>query len=265
MVDFLLNGLAFILLGLQFQSILKGLSDQPILTVILYAGLISLTVILVRFAWVFSASYMPRFISRRVRERNLPLSSKELWLVAWIGNRGVISLAAALSLPLFTDVGTAFPQRDLIIFLTFCVILATLVLQGLALPTLVQLLHIEEEESIKQEENRAKMEISRAALRRIEELRNERWVGDDLVERLQEHYDYRQRRFAARVESDAAGDGDEIEDYEEHYSTYKRFLRELLQAQRSTLIRLHEEGQISDEIMRQVEYNLDLEEARLEE
>lgn len=265
MVDFLLNGLAFILLGLQFQSILRGLSEQPVLTLVLYAGLIGLAVIIVRIAWVFSATYIPRFVSRRLRERNSLPSPQQTWLIAWIGNRGVISLAAALSLPLFTNAGTPFPQRDLLIFLTFCVILAILVLQGLALPALVHRLHSEDEETVKQEENEARVEISRAALTRIEELRNEEWVGDDMGERLREYYDYRQRRFAARFDGDTAEDGDESEDYEEHSAAYKRFLRELLQAQRRALVRLHREGEISDEAMRQVEYDIDLEEARLEE
>lgn len=263
MVDFLLNGLAFILLGLQFQSILEGLSERPVLVLVLYAGLISLTVITVRIAWVFAATYIPRFVGRRAHERNSP-SSQQAWLIAWIGNRGVISLAAALSLPLFTDAGTPFPERDLLIFLTFCVILATLVLQSLTLPALVHLLHGEDEESVIQEENKARVEISRAALTRIEELRNEDWVGDDMAERLQEFYDYRKRRFAARLNSEAAENGDEGEDYEEYSATYKRFLRELLQAQRRALVRLHREGQISDEAMRRVEYDIDLEEARLE-
>jgi monovalent cation/hydrogen antiporter len=263
MVDFLLNGLAFILLGLQFQSILEGLSEWPVLVLVLYAGLISLTVILVRIAWVFAVNYIPQFVGHRVRERNSP-SSEQVWLTAWIGNRGVISLAAALSLPLFTYTGTPFPQRDLLIFLTFCVILATLVFQSLTLPALVHLLHSEDEETVKQEENKARVEISHAALTRIEELRNEDWVDEDMAERLQEYYDYRQRRFAARVDSDAAENGDEGEDYEEYSAAYKRFLRELLQAQRRALVRLHREGQISDEAMRQVEYDIDLEEARLE-
>jgi monovalent cation/hydrogen antiporter len=264
MVDFLLNGLAFILLGLQFQSILEGLSERPVLVLVLYAGLISLTVITVRIAWVFTATYIPRFVGRRAHERNSSPSSQQAWLIAWIGNRGVISLAAALSLPLFTDTGTPFPQRDLLIFLTFCVILATLVLQSLTLPALVHLLHGEDEESVEQEENKARVEISRAALTRIEELRNEDWVGDDMAERLQEFYDYRKRRFTTRLNRDAAENGGESEDYEAYSAAYKRFLRELHQAQRRSLVRLHREGQISDEAMRRVEYDIDLEEARLE-
>jgi monovalent cation/hydrogen antiporter len=264
MVSFLLNGLAFILLGLQFQSILEGLSEQPMLVLVLYAGLISLTVIIVRIAWVFAATYVPRFVSRRVALTYSAPSSQQAWLIAWIGNRGVISLAAALSLPLFTDAGTPFPLRDLLIFLTFCVILATLVLQTLTLPALVHLLDSEDEESVNQEENKARVEISRAALTRIEELRDEDWVADDVAERLQEFYDYRERRFAARFDGDAAEDRDESTDYEEYSAAYKRFLRELLQAQRKALIRLHREGRISDEAMRRVEYDIDLEEARLE-
>lgn len=257
-VDFLLNGLAFILLGLQFQSILEGLSEQPVLGLVLYAALISLTVIIVRIAWVFAASHVPRIVNRRVRERNPSPSSQQVWLTAWIGNRGVISLAAALSLPLFTYNGTPFPQRDLLIFLTFCVILATLVLQSLTLPALVRLLHDEDEETVTQEENKARVEISRAALTRIEELRNEDWVGDEMAEPVQKFHDYRQRRFAARFDSD------EGEDYEGYSAAYKRFLRELLQAQRRALVHLHREGHISDEAMRRVEFDIDLEEARLE-
>lgn len=264
-VAFLLNGLAFVLLGLQFQSILEGLSERPVPVLVLYAGLISVTVVVVRIAWVFATTHVPRFLSRRVRERNSSPASQQIWLIAWIGNRGVISLAAALSLPLFTDDGTPFPQRDLLIFLTFCVILVTLVLQTLTLPALVHLLPSEDEETVEQEENKARVEISRAALTRIEELRNENWVDDDTAERLQEHYDYRQRRFAARLDSDGAEDGDESDDYEEYSAAYKRFLRELLQAQHRGLVRLHREGQISDEAMRRVEYDIDLEEARLED
>ncbi|MCA1729925.1 MAG: cation:proton antiporter, partial [Actinobacteria bacterium] len=182
-----------------------------------------------------------------------------IWVLGWTGMRGVISLAAALSLPLFTNSGEPFPQRDLIIFLTFCVILATLVVQGLTLPALIRRLRVEEDETGRQEEDQARVQITRAALARIDDLKNEDWVPDDTAERLRGDYDYRERRFAAR------SDGDEAEGYEERSDAYKRFLRELLREQRSALVRMRNEGEISDEVLRRIQHDLDLEEERLEE
>jgi Na+/H+ antiporter len=259
MVDFLLNGLAFILLGLQLRRVLEGISGQSTSSLVLYAVLVSLTVIVVRLLWVFPAAYIPRFFSRRLRERDPYPPPWHVWVLGWTGMRGVISLAAALSLPLFTNSGEPFPQRDLIIFLTFCVILATLVVQGLTLPPLIRRLRVEEDGTGRQEEDQARVQITRAALARIDDLKNEDWVPDDTAERLRGDYDYRERRFAAR------SDGDETEEYEERSDAYKHFLRELLREQRSALVRMRNEGEISDEVLRHIQHDLDLEEERLEE
>jgi NhaP-type Na+/H+ or K+/H+ antiporter len=171
--------------------------------------------------------------------------------------RGVISLAAALALPLTTNTGAPFPERDLIVFLTFCVILATLVVQGLSLPALIRALGLEDDGSQEREEIKGRIRVAEAALARIEELAVEEWVREDTAERVRGLYNYRRSRFSARFGGDENG-------IEERSVAYQRLLRELLRAQRRTLIELRNEGMIGDEVMHRIERDLDLEESRLE-
>jgi Na+/H+ antiporter len=257
LVTFLLNGLIFALIGLQLRSIVESLSDYPAATLVLYAVLISLTVIVARFLWVFPATYVPRWLSRSVRERDPSPSPRAVTVVAWTGMRGVISLAAALALPLTVEGGAPFPGRDLILFLTFSVILATLVVQGLSLPALIRGLGLEDDGSQEREEIEGRIEVAQAALERIEELVEEEWVREDTAERVRGLYNYRRSRFSARFDGDEDG-------IEERSAAYQRFMRELLRAQRRTLIELRNEGRIGDEAMHRIERDLDLEESRLE-
>jgi hypothetical protein len=223
----------------------------------MYGGLISLTVILVRFAWVFPATYVPRWVSRSLRERDPSPPWQAVTVISWTGMRGVISLAAALALPLTIEGGALFPERDLILFLTFCVILATLVVQGLTLPALIRALGLEDDGSVEREEIEGRIGVAEAALARIEELVEEDWVREDTAERIRGLYNYRRSRFAARFDGDEGG-------IEERSAAYQRLLRELLRAQRKTLVRLRDEGKISDDAMHRIEHDLDLEESRLE-
>ena len=257
LVTFLLNGLIFALIGLQLPGIIERLSEFRVGTLVLYGGLISLTVILVRFAWVFPATYVPRWVSRSLRERDPSPSPRAVTVIAWTGMRGVISLAAALALPLTTETGVPFPGRDLILFLTFCVILATLVVQGLSLPPLIRALGLEDDGSQDREEVIGRIEVAQAALARIEELVEEEWVREDTAERVRGLYNYRRTRFSARFDGDQDG-------IEERSAAYQRLMRELLRSQRSTLLQLRNEGRISDEVMHRIEHDLDLEESRLE-
>jgi hypothetical protein len=136
MLVFVLNVLLFVLLGLQFHGILDSLSGYSTATLVGYGALTSAVVIAVRILWVFPFTYLPQSFFRRVRERDRNPPWQLPMIVAWNGIRGAISLAAALAIPLETDAGAPFPGRDLIIYLTFCVILATLVVQGLSMPRL---------------------------------------------------------------------------------------------------------------------------------
>jgi CPA1 family monovalent cation:H+ antiporter len=261
LVTFLLNGLIFSLIGLQLGGIVQRLSGYSATTLVLYVGLISLTVILVRILWVFPLTYIPRWSTRSLRERDLSPSPRAVTVTAWTGMRGVISLAAALSLPLTITGGTPFPGRDLILFLTFSVILATLVVQGLSLPALIRALGLEDDGSREREEIEGRIEVAEAALARIDELIGKDWVREETAERVRGLYDYRRSRFSARFDGDEDGP-------EQRSTAYQRLMRELLRAQRRILIQLRNEGRIGDEAMHRIERDLDLdlelEESRLE-
>jgi Na+/H+ antiporter len=253
---FLLQALLFGLIGLQLSSILDALSGNSTGTLIRYAVVVTAAVIGARFAWIFLTTYLPRLLSRRLRDRAPPWQASTV--LAWSGMRGAVSLAAALALPLTTDAGAPFPHRELIVFLTFAVIVGTVVVQGLTLPGLIRLLGFEDEALPEKEEAKARIAAAEAALERLEELVGEDWVRDDTAERIRGLYDFRRERFRARF--DAESDGA----IESRSLDYQRLRRELLEAERRAVVELRRSGRIDDEVMRRVVRDLDLEEARLE-
>jgi CPA1 family monovalent cation:H+ antiporter len=151
MIEFILNGFVFILIGLKLPDAVRALRGEDMSRLVGYALLISLAVILIRVAWVFPATYLPRMMFRRLRECDPAPPWQHVAIVAWTGMRGVVSMASALAIPLTVAGGAAFPKRDLILFLTFVVILATLVLQGLSLPFLIRALGIKDDRSTEKE------------------------------------------------------------------------------------------------------------------
>lgn len=161
MLEFLLNGFVFILIGLQLPEILQALSrDQlPPRILIGYAMVITFAIIVIRMVWVFPATYLPRFLSKNLRRRDPYPKWQHVAIVGWTGMRGVVSLAAALALPITMSNGQPFPGRDLILFLTFVVIFATLVLQGLSLPALIHWLRIKDDGIIEKEEREARVSM----------------------------------------------------------------------------------------------------------
>jgi CPA1 family monovalent cation:H+ antiporter len=171
--------------------------------------------------------------------------------------RGAVSLAAALALPLTTDAGAPFPDRELIIFLTFAVILGTLLLQGLTLPALIRALRLRDDGQESREEAKARIYAAEAALARLEELVDEDWVREETAERLRGLFNFRRERFRSRFDPETDG---AIED---RSLSYQRLLRELLDAEREAVLNLQRDGRIDDEVMRRVIRDLDLEEARL--
>jgi CPA1 family monovalent cation:H+ antiporter len=176
--------------------------------------------------------------------------------------RGAVSLAAALALPLQTNAGEPFPGRDLIQFITFSLILVTVVGQGLTLPWLIRRLGlVEDGVDEENEELKARLVIARAALDRVDELEGEEWTRDETIERVRALYRFRKRRFAARAGKLDGADSDGIED---RSLAYQRLMHEIYAAQRSELVRLRNQRRISAEVMRRVERELDLEESRLE-
>jgi monovalent cation/hydrogen antiporter len=255
---YLLNAVLFVLVGLQLHPILSELSGSSVATLVGQAALVSAVVIAVRIGWGFTITYLIRALDRRPAQRARRTGPRERLVAGWSGMRGAVSLAAALALPLTTSAGQEFPQRNLIIFMTFGVILATLVLQGLTLPWLIRRLGLHRDDSEEQEEVRGRLRATDAALARLEELATEEWTRDDTVERMRGLYQFRRRRLKARggyLDDDGAQD---------RSLAYQRLVRELLEAQRREIVLLRNQGEISNEVMHRIERDLDLEDARLE-
>jgi CPA1 family monovalent cation:H+ antiporter len=257
---FLLNATLFILIGLQLPVVVDALQGRGAGEVIGYSALVCATVIGARFAWVFTVPYLIRAIDRRPAQRDRRVGAAARVVVAWSGIRGAVSLAAALALPLETDAGAPLPDRDLVLFITFAVILVTLVGQGLTLPALIRGLGVREDGAEEEaEEVHARLTASRAALERLDELVEEEWTRDDTVERVRGIYEFRRRRFTVR-----AGEVDDEEGIEDRSLAYQRLMRELYVVQRQVLVELRNSGAISNDVMHRVERELDLEESRLE-
>jgi monovalent cation/hydrogen antiporter len=256
-MTFLLNAVLFLLVGLQLPGILDHLSGHSAGELMLWGGLVSLVVIGVRLAWMFSVPYLTRLVDRRESQRERRITADARLVLAWAGMRGSVSLAAALAIPLQTDAGGPFPERPVIVFLAFAVILVTLVGQGLTLGPLIGALGLVDDGEESREDTLARRRVAEAALQRLEELGEPDWISRDSVGRARGLFDYRQRRFGALED----GDGD---DFEERTNAWRRLMYDLFDAQREALLELRNEGEISDEIRRRVERDLDLEESRLE-
>ncbi len=255
---FLLNALLFGLVGLQLPSILDSLSGTSTGTLVYYAVIVTAVVMAARFAWIFSASYLTRLLSSRASDRTSIRPWQSSIVLGWSGMRGAVSLAAALALPLTTDAGTPFPDRDLLIFLTFAVILGTLAVQGLTLPGLIRLLDLEDDGLAAKEEGKARIRAAEAALERLEELIDEDWVREDTAERLRGLYNFRRDRFRSRF------DPESDHSVEDRSADYQRLRRELLDAERGAVLELRRTGRIDDDVMRRVVRDLDLEDLRLD-
>ena len=249
---YLANAVLFILVGLQLRPILEELDGTAMAVLVGQGALVSAVVVAVRLGWGFSIPYLVRLVDRRPSQVMRRVGARERLMIGWSGMRGAVSLAAALALPL------DFPMRNLILFLTFSVIFATLVVQGLTLPTLIRRLNFEQDDAEEREEIRARLAATHAALDRLDELAGADWTRDDTVERLHGLYEFRRRRLKAR--------GGYLEDdgSEDRSQAYQRLLRELLQAQRQAIVRLRNQGQISNDVMHRIERELDLEDTRLE-
>jgi monovalent cation/hydrogen antiporter len=245
-VAFVLNALVFALVGLQLSGILDSLSGHSNAQLVWYAVLVTGTVIVTRIVWV------PIFSLRHKKPFN------HTFLLSWAGMRGAVSLAAALAIPLTTQAGEPFPERNLIIFLTFCVILGTLVVQGLSLPAVIKATHIEPDTIEDEEDAQARIRAAEAAIARLDELLGEDWVRPDTAERMRGLYGFRINRFSSRFDDGADGS------VEEQSQSYQRLRRELLDAERAAVNELGRSGVISGDVMLRVRRDLDLEDARLD-
>ena len=261
-LSFMLNGLVFLLIGLQLPSVLAGIRHHGLPMLALSGAACSGLVIALRMAWVFPGARVSYFIRRRVLHQPEPVPpARQLVVVGWAGMRGVIALAAALALPQTLPGGRPFPERDLIVFLTFCVILATLVLQGLTLAPLIRWLGLEGAAGPACEEREARRIATESALQHLEQSRpRDRPEFGPIYDDLALHY----RQRLANLTGEASSQHGEPVNPQQH-SRFRDLSRELVQVERDAAIRLRDEGRIDDDVLRQIEHELDLTETRLQE
>jgi CPA1 family monovalent cation:H+ antiporter len=260
MVEFLLNGFVFILIGLQLPEVLRALTADliPVSRLVWYAVLISLAVILIRILWVFPATYLPRLLFKRLCRHDPYPRWQHVMIVAWTGMRGVVSLAAALALPLTVRDGSPFPGRDLILFLTFVVILVTLIAQGLSLPVLIRWLGVKDDYSMENEEREARLKANQAALARLNEIAERDPEKANALQRLRVEYEDHIRQVEG-AQSESAGTPLRI-----FSSEYERLSYEALKIERRTIVKLRDQDVINDEVLRRIQRDIDLAEARLQ-
>ena len=257
-VDFILNAILFVLIGLQLHAIVGGLSGYSPGALAVYALAVTGIVVGVRLVWFLAVPHLVWGVDRRPSQRARDVGAGGRFVLGWSGMRGAVSLAVAVALPYTTEAGRGFPKRELIVFLTFAVIFFTLVVQGLSLPGLIHRLRVSDGGAETDEELRARLVATKSALAQIDALAEEEWTRDDTIERMRALYEYRKRRLAAR-----AG---KIEDegYEERSLAYQQMVQLVLQAQRDALLRMRSEGKLSNDVMLRIMRELDLEESRLE-
>jgi CPA1 family monovalent cation:H+ antiporter len=260
LLTFALNAALFVLIGLELRHVIDGLDGYSTAELLGYAAAIAGTVIATRMAFLFPFNLLSRLLVRAGRfSRDGAPDFRLTALLGWSGMRGAVSLAVALAIPLTTDAGDPFPGRDLIIFLAYAVILVTVVGQGLTLGKLIEWAGVyDDEETVAEQEDRARIAASRAALDRLSELAGEEWVRDETADRMRQSYEFRIRRFESRLDDDDDGE------IELGSQAYQQLRRHVLAAERAEIIRARNRGEITDDIMRRIERDIDLEDARLE-
>ena len=253
---FVLNGVIFILIGLQLGALREAVPAGQFATLVVTGVLISATAIVVRLLWVPLGAIVPRLVSPSLRRRDPIPPWSHVLIVGWTGMRGIVTLAAALALPVTTTAGTPFPFRAEIILLSFSVILATLVLQGLSIAPLIRILKVKEDRSLEHEEMRAREDAAKAALAHLEKVADGDRAIPDHLDRLRTHYEQRLQRYAPTgpVDSECTSEAAEA---------FRQIRHETLTAERLALITLRDDGTISDEVLHRLEHELDVEALRL--
>src|SRR6266516_133313 len=255
MVTFILNGILFMLVGLQLPQVISALAPGTVTRVAELAIVFVAVIVLVRFVWMFGATYLPRLLSRTFRRKNRA-PWQQTALIAWTGMRGADSLAGALAIPFVLANGEPFPGRDPILLLTFCVIFATLVLQGLTLTPLVRWLKVVDDRVTEKEERLARLKANEAALARLEAIASSKRTRPRTVERLRSEYEDRIRQLRCETPDEESVSRLFSEDFED-------LAREILQTERDTVIQLRNEEAINAQALRRIQRDIDLAEARL--
>ena len=258
-VIFILNSLIFILLGLQLRDVLQGIKEYPSGALALYGIVISLVVILVRFIWILPASMLPLYFTRRTLQKD-QFHPGNMVIFGWAGMRGVVSMAAALALPMTIAAGVPFPHRNLVIYLTFCVILSTLVLLGFTLPMVIQKLKLPRY-SMVAEEYEVRNNVITEVITHIEA--NLSLLQDEILNNIKSKYEVKYNRLQKTdLPANYFGAGKVLAG--SVFNEFTKLQIDLINVERQAIERLHRQGKASEEILRKIERELDLEETRLQ-
>jgi Na+/H+ antiporter len=257
---YLVEGSVFLLTGLQARTLTTGIANYSLSTLVISAAVVSVVVIFARFVWMFPATYLPRLLVPEIARTDPSPPWQWPFMLAYTGVRGIVSLAAALAIPLATDNGNPFPDRDLILFLTFSVILVTLVGQGLLLPTVIRALGLDnaggrERGVDRTEELAARAQAIVAAVERLNQLATERRLPERVTRPLRAHYQERLKHFDRRP--DRSGDHELLPELPDEIELL------LIATERDRINDLHRRGMLKDEVRRRIERELDLREATL--
>jgi CPA1 family monovalent cation:H+ antiporter len=259
MVAFVLESSVFALIGLQLPVVLKGLGEYEGGPAAWYAVAVFLVVVVSRFVWVYPATYLPRMLSARIREREDNPTWRATFVIGWAGMRGVVSLAIAFSIPQHLHDGQPFEGRNLILFLTFTTVIGTLVVQGVTLPPLIRVLKLpgRDQQTETLAEANAQAQASRAAERRLDELLSDEHnaLPPPLADRLRMVLERRRNAVWERLGQSNPLTGETVDD------TYRRLSREMIGAERAVFVKLRDGRYIDDEMLRTLLRRLDLEEA----
>jgi Na+/H+ antiporter len=258
LIIYLIEGLLFLLTGFQMRSLLEKSKAFPLDDILIATALVAAIVIVARFAWVYPATYLPRLLNRRLRERDPMPSWRTVFVIAFTGVRGAVSLAAALALPFALPDGESFPYRDLILFVSFGVIFITLVGLGLGLPPVVRWLGVaragrDEQEAEHESEIAARREALGAALKSLDAITDDRELSDEVVRLLRARHQTRANQLPDSLDPDA----------HDVSAAGTKLTRELIATERKFIHVLLRDGKITDETRRRIERDLDLEEASL--
>lgn len=254
----ILNGLIFILIGLQLRHIIIGISNYSGSSLFIWGASISAVVILVRFLWVIPSTLLQKYLSSKNKQKE-EFDYRNMIIFGWSGMRGVVSMAAALALPLMMNEKEAFPLRNLIIYLVFCVILSTLVIQGLTLPWLIKKIKIQPY-SIIAEEYEIRNVIVSETIAHIED--NFSLLNDDLLHNIKSKYEVKFNRLQkTELPANFFGNGNVMGG--EIFNEFTKLQIDLLNIERTKLEVMHKQGSVNEEIFRKIEKELDLEETRL--
>lgn len=258
LVVFVLNGLVFILIGLQLPEAVQLFTGRALATAIGWATLLLILVVAVRLLWLFGLTYIPRSFSKRIRELYPASPWRHVLLIGWTGMRGVDSLAVALALPLVISSGAPFPDREMIFFLTFSVIFGTLVLQGLSLAPIIRWLNVVDDHTTEKEERRARLEANRAALKRICEIHHSRHIDPETLQRLRLEYEDRVKQLERKMNTSELTTGGMFS------ADYVELTQEALNVERKVILQLRNDRVINDEVLRRIQWDIDLAETRLQ-